>query len=94
MARIGGPHYCSRCRTRREVTLPWPHWPLVRRLYVGIALLALPVLPIMLADVFVMTPMVTIYLFAVGPLLGTRRLPVKCRVCGAVVDPAALAPVS
>ena len=87
MARIEGPHYCQRCRTHRQVTAPWPHWTLVRRIYLSIPLLALPALPIMLADVFVMTPLFTFYLFGVGPVLGTRQLRMKCRDCGAVVDP-------
>ena len=79
--------YCTRCHQQREVTMPWPHWSRVRRLYFGVPLLALPVLPIMLSDVFLMTPMVVAYLFGVGPLLGTRQLLTKCRDCGAVVDP-------
>lgn len=93
MARFEGPLYCTRCGEHREVTAPWPHWPMVRRVYLGLPLLALPALPIMLSDVFVMTPMVTAYLFGIGPLLGTRSLMIKCCDCGAIVDPAAPAPV-
>lgn len=89
-----GPFYCQRCRARRPVTAPWPHWGLVRRTYFAIPALALPILPIMLSDVFVMTPMVVAYLFAVGPVLATRRLAIKCCTCGAVVDPRAPHPVS
>lgn len=62
-------------------------------MYFGLPLLLLPVLPIMLSDVFVMTPMVVAYLFAIGPVLSTRDLVTKCRKCGAVVDRQALRPV-
>lgn len=76
---------CPRCARPVEPIRPWPHWRKVRVGYfcgLGVALCAAPVI---LADGFVMIPMLMLYMAAIGPLNALSRQRPVCPRCSYVL---------
>jgi len=77
---------CQRCRAEVVPVRPWPHWRKVQwahRAGLGFALLGAPVI---LADGFVMIPLLMLYMSAIGPLNGFVRQRPTCSRCGAEIE--------
>jgi hypothetical protein len=77
---------CTRCRMEVVPVRPWPHWRKVQwahRAGLGLALCGAPVI---LADGFVMIPMLMLYMSAIGPLNGFVRERPTCSRCGAEIE--------
>jgi hypothetical protein len=76
---------CPRCRRWVSVDRPWPHWAKARGVYFGLLGVALMGGPVILADAFVMIPMLMIYMAAIGPLNHLARQRPVCLRCGGLV---------
>ena len=77
---------CERCRAEVVPVRPWPHWRKVQwahRAGLGLALCGAPVI---LADGFILIPMLMLYMSAIGPLNGFVRERPTCSRCGAVIE--------
>jgi len=74
---------CWRCRQQTEPLRPWPHWRKVRIAYFAGLALALCGGPVILADGFIMIPMLMLYMSAIGPLNSLVRQRPSCNRCSA-----------
>lgn len=81
---MGSPHSppCPRCHSQEPVTRPWAGFRLVRVLWIGGLCVILALAPVLASDLFVMTPLSVLYLFAGGPVMGLARLRPACINCG------------
>lgn len=76
--------FCARCDADVRTVRPWPHWKLVRRVYLGILCVVAMSLPLAMMDVFVMTPMLGMFFLALGPLNGFAAQVPTCARCGGI----------
>jgi hypothetical protein len=74
--------HCPRCDRSVRVIRPWPHWRLVRNLWLGFCVLLLAAFPLLSADYCYMIPSFMIVLSALGPLHGLASRTPICRRCG------------
>ena len=74
---------CPRCQTEVRPIRPWPHWKKVRIAYFAGLAIALCGAPVILADGFVLIPMLMLYMSAIGPLNALVREPAVCSRCSA-----------
>ncbi len=73
---------CPRCYCQEQVVRPWSGYRIARVLWwCGLAVIV-SLAPILASDIFVMTPLTVMFLFAGGPLLGLAKEQPTCRVCG------------
>lgn len=81
---MGPPHSppCPRCHSLEPVTRPWAGFRLVRVLWIAGLCVMLALAPVLASDLFVMTPLSVLYLFAGGPVMGLARLRPACSNCG------------
>lgn len=88
--------HCPRCDRGVRTVQPWPHWRRVRYGYFAMLVVALFCAPVILADGFVLIPMLMVFIASIGPLNAlVRKLP-TCADCGAPIErePAQLQPRS
>ena len=76
---------CSRCHADVRPVRPWPHWRRLRMAYFGGLGLALCGAPVILADGFVMIPLLMLYMSAIGPLNALARERPTCSRCSNVL---------
>jgi hypothetical protein len=77
---------CPRCARGVRTVQPWPHWRRVRYGYFSMLVLALFCAPVILADGFVLIPMLMVFIAAIGPLNAlVAKLP-TCAECGATIE--------
>jgi hypothetical protein len=74
---------CERCRAEVVPVRPWPHWRKARIAHFAGLGLALCGGPVILADAFVLIPLLMLYMSAVGPLAWLARQQPSCSRCGA-----------
>ena len=79
--------YCPRCRQDVRTVRPWPHWRRVRYGYFGGLGLALCGAPVILADGFILIPLLMVFIAAIGPLNSLIAKRPTCARCGAEVEP-------
>jgi hypothetical protein len=78
--------HCPRCDRGVRTVQPWPHWRRVRYGYFGVLCVALFCAPVILADGFVLIPMLMMFIAAIGPLNAlVAKLP-TCADCGAPIE--------
>lgn len=82
--------HCSRCERGVRTVQPWPHWRRVRYGYFAMLVVALFCAPVILADGFVLIPMLMIFIASIGPLNSFVRKPATCADCGAPIEREAL----
>lgn len=72
---------CPRCTEDVKPIRPWPHWRKVRVGYFGTLGLALCGGPVILADAFVMIPLLMVVMSAIGPLNHLSKQRPICSRC-------------
>ena len=78
--------HCPRCDRGVRTVRPWPHWRRVRYVYFGVLCVALFCAPVILADAFVLIPMLMTFIAAIGPLNAlVAKLP-SCADCGSPIE--------
>lgn len=78
--------HCPRCDRGVRTVQPWPHWRRVRYGYFAMLVVALFCAPVILADGFVLIPMLMTFIASIGPLNSLVRKPATCADCGAPVE--------
>jgi hypothetical protein len=83
--------YCPRCATGVRTVQPWPHWRRVRYGYFATLVGALFCAPVILADGFVLIPMLMVFIAAIGPLNALVAKRPTCAQCGSPCEDLAVA---
>jgi hypothetical protein len=78
--------HCSRCNQGVRTVQPWPHWRRVRYGYFAVLVGALFCAPVILADGFVLIPMLMVFIASIGPLNSLVRKMPTCADCGAPIE--------
>ena len=81
--------HCARCQRNVRTVQPWPHWRKARYVYFGMLGVALFCAPVILADGFVLIPMLMTFIAAIGPLNTLVAKKPTCADCGAQTEPLA-----
>lgn len=84
--------HCSRCERDVRTVRPWPHWRKARYAYFGMLVVALFCAPVILADGFILIPLLMTYIAAIGPLNTLVRKKPTCADCGAEIPSARFRP--
>ena len=79
--------HCPRCVCGVRTVQPWPYWRRVRYGYFAVLCGALFCAPVILADGFVLIPMLMVFIAAIGPLNTLVAKRPTCADCGSPCEP-------